>query len=53
MSARRHHTVVAGQRHLVRVFPVPPVSPSVGRERKGDISKRDGPVKYLRVDFLF
>jgi len=22
MSARRHHAVVAGQRHLVRVFPV-------------------------------
>ena len=21
--------------------------------QKGDISKRDGPVKYLRVDFLF
>ena len=35
MSARRHHTVVAGQRHLVRVFPVVPVSPSVGGREKG------------------
>jgi hypothetical protein len=29
MSARRHHTVLAGQRHLVRVFPVSGLS-SVG-----------------------